>query len=256
MQYDNIDKLQHITRTILTELFTQSLQKKIEKQYRSVSSFLRATFRYWERNWRCNNICYKNADIALKKYYDSNHQTYPDSLSEAELDITGLNSIACNILNLSKDEQEFYRSITDIRNKCAHSFKEITKHEFEAECNKIRSIIDDCQDITDNKKYDYKQKLDLFEKEDGHKKLDELLSANLQLNQKLDNFGVKQNKDAKKIDELNQKLENFEVKLVDEVKRINDSTEKNTNAIQQIKQVISGTLVRYLQRDYRVNIKF
>ena len=121
MQYDNIDKLQHITRTILTELFTQSLQKKIENQYRSVSFFLRGTFRFWEKNWRCNNVCYKNADKALKKYYDSNHQTYPDSLSEAELDITGLNSIICDFLHLSEIEFDFYESIREIRNKLAHN---------------------------------------------------------------------------------------------------------------------------------------
>jgi hypothetical protein len=109
MQYDNIDKLQHITRTILTELFTHSLQIKIEKQYRSVSSFLKDTFRYWEKNWSCNDVCLKN------------DQTYPDVLSEAELDITGLNSIICDFLHLSEIEFDFYESIREIRNKLAHN---------------------------------------------------------------------------------------------------------------------------------------
>jgi chromosome segregation ATPase len=150
--------------------------------------------------------------------------------------------------------------------KLAHNVKEITKHEFEVECNKIRSIIDNCPDITEKMKYDYKQRLDLFEKEDAHKKLDELLSANNDLKHK-------QNEDAKKIGELNQKLENFEIKLADidlnqkqiinDVNRINDSTQNNTKAIDQqkaeikkIKKCIDSAVVRYKEHVHRVNIKF
>jgi hypothetical protein len=236
-----MDKLIYVTNSILTELFIQLLENEMEKEYGSITSFLKVNFRYWDSNWVIKNDLLFRADEVIRTYYFTNKQTYPDSLSKVELDITNLYSIArnCNL------DYKRFESIRLIRNNCSHSRK-ITKENFETIHEEIESIIDKSSDIEDDMKLRYKQRINYIltnkdvhqtfyefylklanqdvkceyneldrERNDDTKKIDELIKRVAQLEFNLE---VKKVEDVQKLNAINQKVEKFEVKL-DELDR-------------------------------------
>ena len=94
----NFAVLSFAINSVITDLVAKSLDNIINRNEGSVSSFLKAHFKFWLDDWESENTYLENANSVLIKYYEDNNRTYPNSLVEANIDITNLLEIRTNLM--------------------------------------------------------------------------------------------------------------------------------------------------------------
>ena len=149
----NLAILNFAISSVITDLVANSLDNIINTK-ENVSSFLKAHFRYWIKGWYIKNTYLENADSALKKYYDENNYTYPNSLTEVNIDITNLLAIRTSLIKARFDPENFFENIRKKRNSCFH-LKFISDKDFQKSCDDIRQIVSECPYINEDETRTY-----------------------------------------------------------------------------------------------------
>ena len=150
----NFAVLSFAINSVITDLVAKSLDNIINRNEGSVSSFLKAHFKFWLDDWESENTYLENANSVLIKYYEDNNRTYPNSLVEANIDITNLLAIRTNLMKARSDPEGFFKTIKTIRNICFHS-KYISEVDYIMFCQDLRQVVDKCPHINKDERLTY-----------------------------------------------------------------------------------------------------
>ena len=154
----NLITMEFVISSIIVKIAVESLECMITRK-QILQKFLRDNFRYWKPNWSNNKPHLKHVDLELRKFYFNNNKSYPNSLTDIDLDITGLNAIRLSFsLDKGKEEYIFFDYLTELRNSCFHVNK-MDETLFERMRNLSKTIINECPFIDFQKKNNYLSKL-------------------------------------------------------------------------------------------------